>query len=131
MRVAIGYAADVQGRGIAYARLQKGRRTRIVQSVFEVRRHAGLAEREVGYAALEALLRSLRVHTPVLNIELEDLEIAADLTKRREFPVQLMLPYVRVRCALNAFQTWTITASDAARDLTSRARAELSLRIAA
>lgn len=73
------------------------------------------------------MLPVLRKHARRIDIELDDAELFADLTQQREIPVALMLPYVRVRCALNGFESWTLGVGMDARDLTARSRAEISL----
>lgn len=129
MRLSIGYAADPRGRGVAYARLRRAQRDRVVRCTFSVGRSSD--DREVGFAALAAMLTLLRPRLPSVVVEIEDADLVADLSQRREIPVPLMLPYVRTRCALNAFESWRLVAGNAAADLSARAAAEVSLSVAA
>lgn len=127
MKAILGFAGDGAGRGIAYLRMRRGGKERVARRVFRFRAHPGLGERETGYAAMETMLPVLRKHARRIDIELDDAELFADLTQQREIPVALMLPYVRVRCALNGFESWTLGVGMDARDLTARSRAEISL----
>jgi hypothetical protein len=77
------------------------------------------------------MLVLLRSHGSRIAVQLEDAELVADLTQRRTVPVALMLPYVRTRCALNAFASWRLVAGSDASDLSARAAAEVSLSVAA
>src|SRR5690348_9036747 len=53
--VAVGFAADEQGNGVAYVRLGAGgERARLMRIAFTVKRYPALLEREIGYAALTA-----------------------------------------------------------------------------
>lgn len=105
---------------------------RILRSLFDVERSPGLGGREVGYAALAAIAPLVRKHASEIVFEVDDSELVMDLTQRRELPVPLMLPYVRARCALNSFASYTFTLEAATQnDLEARALAEVSLHVAA
>ncbi|MGA8840527.1 MAG: hypothetical protein WB491_08540, partial [Candidatus Aquilonibacter sp.] len=59
-----------------------------------------------------------------------DGELVADCNEHRNVPPPLVLPYVRLRCALNRFAAYAVcTGGDD--DLEARARAELVLHSAA
>jgi hypothetical protein len=131
VKALVGFAGDGAGRGIAYLRMRRGGKERVARRVFRFDPHPGFVERSTGYAAMEAMLPLLRKHARRVDIELDDVELFADLTQQREIPVALMLPYVRVRCGLNAFESWTLGVGMEARDLTARSRAEVSLPTAA
>lgn len=127
----LGFAGDGAGRGIAYVRMRRAGKERVARRTFRFHPQPGLGDREAGYAAMEAMLPLLRKHARRVDIELDDAELFADLTQHREIPLPLMLPYVRVRCALNGFESWGLGIGTEARDLTARCRAEISLPIAA
>ncbi len=127
----IGYAADDRGRGVVYARLRAAGGERVLRSGFRVERCPGLGEREVGYAALAAIAPRIRKRFAEIGFEIDDAELVEDLTQRRDLPVPLMLPYIRARCALNAFESYTLKRTAGPSDLTARALAEVSLLIAA
>jgi hypothetical protein len=131
VRVQLGYTADRLGEGIAYARLTTRAGERLVRVAFRVQRFPGLDEREISYAALTAVAGMLceRGLTGVLFV-LADAELVADCTTRRSVPPPLVLPYVRLRCALNRFVAYELHAG-ADPDLEGRARAELVLHTAA
>jgi hypothetical protein len=131
MQIHLGYAADEQGRGVAYARVQSRAGERLVRVAFRVRRHAGLGGREVSYGALTAiaeLLRGRGIKRAIFHVP--DASLVSDWHEHRDVPVPLELPYVRLRCTLNAFAEHTLRANDE-NDLCARARAEVALYTAA
>lgn len=132
--VTIGYAADERGEGIAYALLDGSAGRSLLRSAFRVQRRGGLAGREVGYAALAAIVAALR-HRGIraLTIAVCDDEIVAEIEGRRPIPPALAMPYVTLRCALNGLSQARLRCVDraAAADLEARARAEVSLHVAA
>ena len=131
VQVQLGYAADRLGEGIAYARLTTRAGARLVRVAFRVQRFAGLDEREVSYAALTALAAMLCSRgVERAAFLLPDADLVSDCTTRRDVPPPLVLPYVRLRCALNRFAEYTLRAG-ADPDLEGRARAELLLHSAA
>ncbi len=126
----IGYAVDGDGRGVVYARVGGRRQEQVLRAAFRLEQ--GTANgRRAGFAALCAIAPSLRKYASEIDLVLDDAELVADLTQRRELPVDLMLSYVRARCALNAFKAIRLRASAAPNDLAARALAEVSMRIAA
>jgi hypothetical protein len=131
VQVQLGYAADRLGEGIAYARLTTRAGERLVRVAFRVQRFPGLDEREISYAALTAVAGMLceRGLTRA-SFVLADAELVADCTAHRDVPPPLVLPYVRLRCALNRFAAYELHAG-ADPDLEGRARAELVLHTAA
>lgn len=124
----LGYAADRNGRGVAYIRLA----SRVARVPFRVKRFAGLDAREVGYAALTAaadLLHERRFAAVAFHVG--DDQLIDDITQHRDVPLPLVLPYVRLRCSLNRFGSFVLDRSSDAEDLTQRARAEVALHEAA
>ncbi len=126
----IGYAADKRGRGVVYARLTVDRRQLVLRAGFSSERREG-DSRAAGFAAIAEIAPRLRKIVDHVDLAIDDVELVADLNTRRELPVSLMLPYVRARCALNAFKECRLTATRAPSDLGARARAEVSTLIAA
>ncbi len=138
----VGYAADADGRGIAYAKIWSmpsvvsatKRPESFVRVGFRSVVRPALRGREVAYAALDAIARELlAAKIDVVELRLLDASLAADLAERRAVPVDLQMPYIALRCTLNRFASSSVLACDdgTARDLTARARAELSLEHAA
>jgi hypothetical protein len=131
IQVQLGYAADTLGDGIAYARLMTRAGERLVRVAFRVQRFPGLSEREIGYAALTAVARMVRERgLERATFLLSDPDLIADCTSHRDLPPPLVLPYVRLRCALNRFAEYQLCESGDP-DLEGRARAELVLHSAA
>jgi GNAT superfamily N-acetyltransferase len=138
----VGYAADADGRGIAYAKIWSTQRAvpganrseSFVRVGFRSVVRPALRGREIAYAALEAIARELiAAKIDVVELRLLDASLATDLAERRAVPTDLQMPYIALRCTLNRFASFSVVACDdgTARDLTARARAELSLEHAA
>jgi hypothetical protein len=125
----MGYASDSGGHGLVYIRADGAGPQRVARCSFEVMRPHD--DREIGFTALAAMLNLLRRRSSRIAIVLEDGELVADLTRRRDVPVELMLPYIRARCALNAFASWKLSTGNLGADLSARAAAEVSLAAAA
>lgn len=127
----LGYAADRHGAGVAYARLTTRAGERLVRVAFRVQRCDGLDGREVAYAALTAVAAMLRGRgIERAAFTLRDADLVADCTEHRKVPPPLVLPYVRLGCALNRFAAYDIrVGSDP--DLDARAHAEAVLHSAA
>jgi hypothetical protein len=132
--VKIGYAADERGEGVAYALVSDVGGEWTLRSAFRVRRVRGLGGREVAFAALAAVVAALRTRgTRALDIEVGDDTVAAEIEGRRPIPPALAMPYVTLRCALNGLGQARIRSvgGAATADLEARARAEVSLHVAA
>ena len=131
VQVQLGYAADTLGNGIAYARLTTRAGARLVRVAFRVQRFEGLSGREIGYAALSAVATMLCERgLEGATFRLADGDLVADCTTHRNVPPPLVLPYVRLRCALNRFAEYELQVGEDP-DLEARARAELVLHSAA
>ncbi len=131
MDTSLGYAADERGAGVAYARVRSGDAEHLLRVPFRVGRVSGLQQREAGYAALTAVARTLRRRgVSRVCFHLSDASLLADLASHRDVPPPIVLPYVRLRCALNQLDDvrLELAADD---DLTQRARAEVVLNVAA
>ncbi len=130
----IGYAADERGEGVAYALVAGKGGESLMRTAFRVRRLGGLEGREVGYAALTAVVSALRGRgSRALDIEIADDAIVAEVEGRRPIPPPLAMPYVTLRCSLNGLAQARVRCVDraAVADLEGRARAEVSLHVAA
>ena len=127
----VGYAASDRGDGIAYIRAGGESGERLARVGFRVKRSTDLEGREVGYAALNAVLRALRGWgVRRVRLTVEEYHLVEALASRQDVPGAIVLPYVRLRCALNAFDAGDIVLG-AESDLTQRARAEVAMFAAA
>jgi hypothetical protein len=125
----VGYAADRQGRGIAYARVSGAQAEGLVRVTFRV--PPPLSEAGLGYAALTALTKMfVRRGIEEAAFVLGDAAFAQQVATGCGINEVLALPYVRLRCALNALVKFSVRAG-ATDDLTQRARAEAALTLAA
>jgi hypothetical protein len=131
IQAVVGYAANDRGRGIAYLRAHTESGGRLARVPFRVRRVTSAQGHEVGYGALRAVLRALREWgVRRVRLAVEDAQLVEEVAGRRDIPSPIVLPYVRLRCALNAFDEAAVVFG-AEPDLTQRARAEAALQTAA
>ncbi len=136
--VTVGFAAEADGTGIAYAALHRspdsGGRGSLVRVGFTCRPLPSLRGRDLAYAALEAVAGVL-LERGIRSVEfaVDDETLPVDLAERRSLPSALIVPYVALRCRLNRFGLVRVSAArdGVARDLSARARAEVSLHVAA
>jgi hypothetical protein len=127
----LGYAADSLGNGIAYARLTSRTGERLVRVAFRVQRFSGLDAREVGYGAVAAIA-TLLGERGIESVEfyIPDEQLVADVSEHRAVPPPIVLPYVRLGCALNRMKDYALClGSDP--DLSQRALAEVTFSTAA
>jgi len=132
--VTIGFSAREDGCGVAYAAVGAGGGGSPVRVEFVCRPLPALRGRDVAYAALEAVATELlRSNVERATLAVDDDQLPLDLSERRSLPAALVVPYVALRCRLNQFRDVAVVAAhDAvARDLSARARAEVSLLVAA
>ena len=128
----IGCAADLRGEGVAYARLRSATGSRLLRMPFQVQRYPGLDEREIGYAALTAIAAALRERGIArVRFEVDDEYLVRDVNEHRDVPAPLVLPYVRLGCALNRFDEHALVLAGDDGDLRARARAEVAMHLAA
>lgn len=132
--VAIGYAADPRGHGIAYARVATAAGEHVLRLTFRVsldRSGGEMLERQIGYAAATAVANELR-RRGIRRVEfaIPDACLVAEIRGRGDVPQELVLAHLRLRCALNAFERCSVQVGESA-DLTQRARAEAALHHAA
>ncbi|HZY95526.1 MAG TPA: hypothetical protein VFE35_00330 [Candidatus Cybelea sp.] len=127
----IGYAAGALGSGIVYARLTSARSRHLLRVAFRVPDISRRPDRATGYAALTAVARVLRKRSASqISFVLSDPLLVEEITGRHELPDGLVLPYVGLRCVLNALPSFSVRAGPTD-DLTQRARAEAALNLAA
>jgi hypothetical protein len=132
--VAIGYAADRRGHGIAYARVTTSTSEHVLRLTFRVnldRSSGEMLERQIGYAATTAVANELRrrgVRRAAFAIP--DASLLTEIRGGGAVPQELVLAHLRLRCALNAFERCDVRVGESP-DLTQRARAEVALHHAA
>src|SRR5579862_7130965 len=107
--VAVGYGANARGAGVAYARISSGATDHLLRVTFRAQRVPELEGREVGYAALGAVAHTLRNRGIArATFALGDAQLVADIVEHRDVPGPIVVPYVRLRCALNAFDRFDL-----------------------
>jgi hypothetical protein len=132
--VAVGYAADRAGTGIAYAAIATGSGLATVKVPFSTAPLPGLDGREFGYAAVAAVGGYLRGRGFTrIRMRIADGPVVDDLTARGTVPPALSMAYVRVRCVLHGFALARVELGEPieTHDLETRARAEITLQTAA
>lgn len=133
IQVVVGYALASDGRGIAYARIERGFIAETVRVPFALSHAFDATNKEeiAGYAALIAVARTVRRRgARCVRFVLSDERIASGATTGLAIGEELALPYVRLRCELNAFSKCEIR-TGSTDDLTHRAQAEAALNLAA
>jgi len=126
----IGAAADARGSGVAYARVASAAERHLLRVPFRLD-GGDQRERATGYAALTAVARVLRARGVArVRFLVDDETLLGDLSGSSSVPDALVMPYVRLRCALNQFDDATFGPAKAG-DLVQRACAEVALRVAA
>jgi len=124
----VGYAAGERGAGLAYARVVGSTSRRLLRIAFRV---SAPTERTTGYAALTAVCRALaRRGIRGVSFVVGDAELVEEIGSGRSVGERLVLPYVRLRCALNSLAKFSVV-HGATEELTQRANAEVALNIAA
>ena len=133
IETSVGFAVNEGGAGVAYAAVHVGATTTLERVAFELKSRTN-GRRAAGYAALAALAQRLLAGGYMsVRFAIEDDSLAADLSERRSVPQALALPYVALRCGLNRFDSAEVVYAPWAEtsDLSARALAEASLRVAA
>lgn len=126
----VGYAADQGGNGLAYARLAGASAGRVLRVGFRVSARP-LTDRAIAYAALTAVTRALcRRGLRHVRFVVGDGQFADEIATGRGVADQLVLSYVALRCALNSLDAYGVR-TGATDELTQRARAEVTLNVAA
>jgi hypothetical protein len=128
--VALGYAADRSGTGIAYAAIATGTGRDTVKVPFSAMPLGALDGREFGYAAVAAVGGYLRGRGFTrIRMRLADAPVVDDLNARGCVPPALALAYVKTRCILHGFAVARVERGEPieTHDLETRARAEISL----
>ncbi len=132
--VAVGYAADERGRGIAYAAVATGSNRAVVRLPFTSPVLPALDGLDVGYAAVAAIAAHLKARGFArVRVRLADERIVADLGGTGSPPKALAMAYVKTRCMLHALGAVRLetAAPVEVRDLSARAQAEVRLHAAA
>src|SRR5471032_2820787 len=132
--VAVGYAADNLGRGIAFASIATGTSSGVVRIPFRTTPLPALEGRDVGYAAVAAIGAHLKSRGfGRARVRLSDDKVVADLNGVGEPPKALAMAYVKTRCLLHGLGAVRLEAAEPieTRDLTKKAQIELSLHTAA
>ncbi len=131
LEVAVGYAAGPAGSGVAYAALSGAEGREVVRLPFRIVRRCALVKRAVAYAALVTVARALcKRGVTRAHFVMPDPQFVEEVTTRCDLPEALVLPYVRLRCALNAFHDVEIRIGTTD-ELMQRAAAEVALNVAA
>jgi hypothetical protein len=131
--ITVGFA-EREGRGVAYAVAGSGGRGSAVRVGFVCRPLPALVGRDVAYAALAAGADEVLRHGVTRAVfRVDDERLPQDIAERRALPNALVVPYVRLRCALNRFDQASVeqASGDVARDASARARADVWLNLAA
>lgn len=124
VQVDVGFGAERGGRGIAYARIHDGASEHLLRVAFRMPRE--FADDEVGFAALTAVARTLRKRRlKTVRLTVDDPALVRSLGGEEIAP-NMVLPYVRLKCALNGFEDVRVSAAQPG-DLAQRARAEVAL----
>jgi len=132
--IAVGYAADRTGTGVAYATIATGTGRAVVKVPFGATPLPGLDGREFGYAAVTAVAGYLRTRGfSRVRLRLADELIVDDLNARGGLPPALAMAYVKARCVLHGFAVARVERGEPieTHDLQARAQAEIALRSAA
>ncbi len=135
VQVQLGYAADGVGNGVAYARLFSRTGERLVRAAFRVPLRQAqddtIRQRLASYGAVTAVALLLSERgIDRASFLVPDPSLVSDRNEHRDVPPPIVLPYVRLGCALNRFKSYTLELGDDP-DLGQRARAEVALNHAA
>ena len=129
--VAVGYAADRTGRGIAYAAIATGTGRAVTKIPFGALPLPALEGRELGYAAIAAVGAHLRsAGFTRVRLRLADEVVVDALNGHRDVPPALAMPYVKTRCVLHGFALARVERAEPieTHDLQARAHAEIAQR---
>jgi hypothetical protein len=128
--VAVGYASDPAGQGIAYAAIATGTSRTVVKVPFHAAPLAAHDGREAAFAAVTAVGNYLRGRGfSRVRLRLPDDAVVEDLNARTLVPPALAMPYVKTRCVLHGFTVARVERSEPVEtnDLRARARADIGL----
>jgi hypothetical protein len=132
--VAVGYASDRSGNGVAYAAIATGSGRAVVKVPYHAQPLPALEGREASYAAIAAVGAYLRGRGFTrVRIRLADEQVVDDLNARGSVPPALGMGYVKTRCVLHGFAVARVERGEPieTNDLENRARAEIALRSSA
>jgi hypothetical protein len=128
--IAVGYASDRSGQGIAYAAVATGTGRTVVKVPFHAPPLAALDGREAGYAAVAAVASYLRGRGFTrVRLRLPEGALVEDLNARTLVPPALAMAYVKARCVLHGFAVARVERSEPVEtsELQARARADIGL----
>jgi hypothetical protein len=128
--VAVGYASDRSGQGIAYAAIATGTGRTVVKLPYHAAPLAALEGREAGYAAVSAVGAYLRGRGFTrVRVRLADDAVVEDLNARSLVPPALAMAYVKTRCVLHGFAVARVERAEPieTNELQNRARTDLSV----
>ncbi|MBV8372680.1 MAG: hypothetical protein JOY69_05420 [Candidatus Eremiobacteraeota bacterium] len=127
-QAAIGFAGR-RGNGVVYANVTTGQTRHLLRVPFALR--AAAVDREIGYAALTTVARVLAARgCRRVCFQIDDAALVDDVSRARPVADALVMPYVRLRCALNQLEDYRLEVA-AEGDLAARARAEVAFNLAA
>ena len=129
--IALGYAADRRGHGIAYAAIGTGTGRTVVRLPFDAPVLPEVEGRSPGYAAVASIGGYLQARGFTrVRIRVAEDTVVDDLNARRSVPPALTMAYVKTRCILHGFAVARVERAEPieTRDLETRARADLALR---
>ncbi len=132
--VAVGFASDAAGTGIAYAAIATGSGRSVTRLPYGAVPLAAVDGRESGYAALSAVASYLRGRGFTrIRIRTDDAHLVDDLNARGKVPPALAMAYVKTRCLLHGFAVARVERAEPVEtnELTARARADIALRATA
>jgi hypothetical protein len=132
--VAVGYAADHLGRGIAFASIATGTSSGIVRVPFRATAQPALEGRDIGYAAVAAIGAHLKSRGfGRARVRIADNNVVADLSGSGTPPKALAMAYVKTRCLLHGLGAVRLETAEPIeiRDLTKRAQAEVTSHVVA
>lgn len=127
--VAVGFAADTAGHGIAYAAVATGTGRGVVRVPFATTPFAALDGREFAYAAVTAVASYLRGRGFTrVRLRIGDELAVGDLSGRRTVPPALAMAYVKARCVLHGFAVARVERAEPVEthELEARARADIA-----
>jgi hypothetical protein len=132
--VAVGYASDRSGNGIAYAAIATGSGRAVVKVPFHAQPLPALEGREASYAAVAAVGAYLRGRGFTrIRLRIPDGKAVEDLNSRSLVPPALAMAYVKTRCVLHGFALARVERAEPieTNELEARARAEVAPRTVA
>ncbi len=129
--VAVGYASDPSGNGVAYAAIATGSGRAVVKVPYFAQPLAALDGREASYAVVAAVGSYLRGRGFTrVRLRIPDAKAVEDLNSRSLVPPVLAMAYVKTRCVLHGFTLARVERAEPIEtaELETRARADVAPR---